>query len=54
MLQRLDPSVAADAFLSIPFEDQQALFGQMPIGRVSPDARMQFIDKLPEEAGSGS
>ena len=31
LLQRLDPAVAADALLDIPFEDQRAIFGRMPI-----------------------
>ena len=31
LLQRLDPAVAADAFLDMPFEDQRAIFGRMPI-----------------------
>ena len=32
ILQRLDPTVAADAFLSIPYEQQQVLFARLPIG----------------------
>ena len=31
LLQKLDPAVAADAMLDIPFEDQRAIFRQMPI-----------------------
>ena len=31
ILQRLDPTVAADAFLSIPYEKQQVLFPRLPI-----------------------
>jgi NitT/TauT family transport system ATP-binding protein len=31
LLQRLDPAVAADAMLDMPFEDQRAIFGRMPI-----------------------
>ena len=31
LLQRLDPAVAADALLDIPFEDQRAIFGQLPV-----------------------
>src|SRR5208283_2332769 len=31
LLQRLDPAVAADALLDIPFEDQRVIFGRMPI-----------------------
>ena len=31
MLQKVDPSVAADAFLQMPFEEQQALFRRLPI-----------------------
>jgi NitT/TauT family transport system ATP-binding protein len=31
VLQRLDPAVAADAMLDIPFEDQRAIFQRMPI-----------------------
>ena len=31
LLQRLDPAVAADAMLDIPFEDQRAIFQRMPI-----------------------
>lgn len=31
MLQKVDPSVAADAFQSMPFAEQQALFRQLPI-----------------------
>ncbi len=31
ILQRLDPAVAADAFMSLPFEDQQNLFGKLPV-----------------------
>jgi NitT/TauT family transport system ATP-binding protein len=30
ILGRLDPEVAADAFLSLPYEDQQALFRRLP------------------------
>jgi len=80
-LERLDPQVAADLFMSIPFEDQEVLFRQMPVefaatlagifpyyhtyvllhsrpvdelnaivDKMSPAARMQFIDELPAEA----
>src|ERR1017187_1253037 len=80
-LQRLDPAVAADLFMSIPFEEQEVLFRQMPmdfaatlaglfpyyhtyvllhsrpvdelnaiVDRMTPEARMQFIDELPAEA----
>jgi NitT/TauT family transport system ATP-binding protein len=31
LLQKLDPAVAADAMLDIPFEDQRAIFRKMPI-----------------------
>ena len=31
LLQRLDPAVAADAMLDIPFEEQRAIFGRMPV-----------------------
>ncbi len=31
LLQRLDPAVAADAMLDLPFEDQRAMFRRMPI-----------------------
>ena len=31
LLQRLDPAVAADALLDIPFEDQRAIFRGMPV-----------------------
>ena len=31
LLQRLDPAVAADALLDLPFEDQRAIFGRIPI-----------------------
>ncbi len=31
LLQRLDPAVAADALLDLPFEDQRAIFGRMAI-----------------------
>jgi NitT/TauT family transport system ATP-binding protein len=31
LLQRLDPAVAADALLDIPYEDQRTLFGRLPI-----------------------
>ncbi|HUP04508.1 MAG TPA: AAA-associated domain-containing protein [Bryobacteraceae bacterium] len=30
LLQRLDPNVAADVFLSLPMEDQESLFRRMP------------------------
>ncbi len=30
LLQRLDPAVAADALIDIPFEDQRAIFRSMP------------------------
>jgi NitT/TauT family transport system ATP-binding protein len=30
ILNRLDPAVAADAFMSLPYEEQQALFGRCP------------------------
>jgi len=32
ILGRLDPAVAADAVLSLPFSDQQILFGHLPVG----------------------
>jgi NitT/TauT family transport system ATP-binding protein len=32
LLERLDPNVAADVFLSLPMEDQEVLFRQMPTG----------------------
>ena len=28
ILQRLDPTIAADAFMSMPYEEQQLLFGR--------------------------
>jgi NitT/TauT family transport system ATP-binding protein len=31
LLQRLDPAVAADAMLDMPFEDQRAIFSRMPV-----------------------
>jgi len=31
LLQRLDPSVAADVFLSLPFEQQEILFRRLPL-----------------------
>ena len=31
MLQRLDPAVAAEAIMALPFEDQEALFRKLPI-----------------------
>jgi NitT/TauT family transport system ATP-binding protein len=31
LLQRLDPAVAADALLDMPFEDQRAIFSRMPV-----------------------
>src|ERR1019366_6845669 len=31
ILQRLDPTVAADTFMSMPYEDQQVLFSRLPI-----------------------
>lgn len=31
ILQRLDPAVAADAFINLPFEDQQNLFRKVPV-----------------------
>lgn len=31
ILNRLDPAVAADAFISLPYEDQQTLFSRLPI-----------------------
>jgi NitT/TauT family transport system ATP-binding protein len=31
LLQRLDPAVAADALIDIPFEDQRAIFRRMPV-----------------------
>src|ERR1039457_3518743 len=31
ILQRLDPTVAADTFISLPHEEQQALFRRLPI-----------------------
>ncbi len=30
ILERLDPTIAADAFVSIPYEEQQLLFGRLP------------------------
>ncbi len=30
LLQRLDPSIAADVFLSLPFEEQEMLFRRLP------------------------
>jgi NitT/TauT family transport system ATP-binding protein len=32
ILERLDPTIAADAFMSIPYEEQQLLFGRLPTG----------------------
>jgi len=32
ILQRLDPTVAADTFIGLPHETQKALFGRLPIG----------------------
>ncbi len=32
LLQRLDPNVAADVFLSLPFEEQEILFRRLPAG----------------------
>ena len=31
LLQRLDPAVAADAMLDLPFEDQRGIFRRMPV-----------------------
>src|SRR5580658_2916137 len=31
ILERLDPTVAADTFLSLPYEEQTVLFGRLPI-----------------------
>lgn len=31
LLERLDPNVAADVFLSLPFEEQQILFRRLPV-----------------------
>jgi Mg/Co/Ni transporter MgtE len=31
ILQGLDPTVAADIFMSLPYEDQQVLFRRLPI-----------------------
>jgi len=31
LLQRLDPAVAADAMLDLPFEDQRAIFQRLPV-----------------------
>src|SRR5208282_157398 len=31
ILERLDPTVAADTFLSMPYEKQQALFRRLPV-----------------------
>jgi NitT/TauT family transport system ATP-binding protein len=31
ILQRIDPSVGADVLMSLPFEEQQVLFGRLPI-----------------------
>jgi NitT/TauT family transport system ATP-binding protein len=31
ILERLDPNVAADTFLSLPYDDQKDLFGRLPI-----------------------
>jgi NitT/TauT family transport system ATP-binding protein len=30
ILERLDPTVAADTFINLPFEEQQVLFGRLP------------------------
>ena len=30
LLERLDPNVAADVFLSLPFEEQEILFRRLP------------------------
>jgi NitT/TauT family transport system ATP-binding protein len=81
LLQRLDPAVAADALLDIPFEDQRSIFrklsipfaaklvGEFPyyhayvllhsrpqsdmvaiVDQMDSDDRLQFLEKLPEEA----
>ncbi|HTB12109.1 MAG TPA: AAA-associated domain-containing protein [Bryobacteraceae bacterium] len=31
ILERLDPTVAADTFMNLPYEEQQVLFGRLPI-----------------------
>ena len=31
ILQRLDPTVAADTFMSLPYEQQQVLFRRLPV-----------------------
>src|SRR5580698_5978666 len=31
ILERLDPTVAADTFMSLAYEEQQVLFGRLPI-----------------------
>jgi NitT/TauT family transport system ATP-binding protein len=42
LLRWLDPSVAADAFMSLPFEDQQVLFRTLPI-----DLAATLVENLP-------
>ncbi len=42
MLQRMDPTIAADVLMSLPFEHQQALFR-----RLSPDLAATLIAALP-------
>jgi len=80
-LKQADPAVAAEAFMTLPVEEQKALFQRLPLDlagalaaafpyyhtyvllhtrsrddlnaiveRIPPEARMQFIDELPEEA----
>src|ERR1700733_6334902 len=31
IMQQLDPTVAADTFVSLPYEQQQILFGRLPV-----------------------
>src|SRR5579871_2282158 len=35
LLEKLEPNVAADLFLSLPFEDQEVLFRRLPIARAA-------------------
>ena len=42
LLERLDPDVAADAFMSIPYEEQQILFRVLPV-----DYAATLITRLP-------
>jgi len=50
MLQRVEPWLAADTLMSLPFEDQQILLVNAIIVRMTPSARIQFIDELPQAA----